>query len=69
MVRSPQTYGKLRWKTILITGANTSLSFDAPVQYTGLGAEKIIIAVRDAEKGNSARLKIESGTRAKNVEV
>lgn len=45
-------------KTVLVTGANTGLGFEAAVKYVALGADKLIIAVRSAAKGEEARRRI-----------
>ncbi|KAK3943683.1 hypothetical protein QBC46DRAFT_28136 [Diplogelasinospora grovesii] len=65
--------GKLRWgvkhppadptvsfagKTVLVTGANTGLGFEAAVKYAALGASKLILGVRSADKGEAARQRI-----------
>ncbi|KAK2604779.1 hypothetical protein N8I77_007679 [Diaporthe amygdali] len=45
-------------KTVLVTGANTGLGFEAAVKYVALGAEKLILAVRSAAKGEDAKKRI-----------
>lgn len=45
-------------KTVLVTGANTGLGFEAAVKYVALGAEKLILAVRSTGKGEEARRRI-----------
>ena len=65
--------GKLRWgvkhppadpavsfasKTVLVTGANTGLGFEAAVKYAMLGASKLILGVRSADKGEAAKQRI-----------
>ena len=42
-------------KTVLITGANTGLGFDAAKHFLNLGAAHLIIGVRSIDKGNAAR--------------
>lgn len=42
-------------KTVLVTGANTGLGFEAAVKYARLGAAKLILAVRSVEKGEAAK--------------
>lgn len=66
-------YGTLRWavkhppedpaisfrgKTVLVTGANTGLGFEAAVKYSALGADKLILGVRTREKGEATRRRI-----------
>lgn len=45
-------------KTILITGANTGLGFEAAVKYAAHGAERLILAVRSTAKGEDAKARI-----------
>lgn len=45
-------------KTVLVTGANTGLGFEAAVKYSALGADKLILAVRTAEKGEATKKRI-----------
>lgn len=45
-------------KTVLVTGANTGLGFDAALKYAALGADKVILAVRTAAKGAEAKRRI-----------
>ncbi|KAK3306392.1 short-chain dehydrogenase/reductase [Chaetomium strumarium] len=67
------TLGKLRWgakhppadptvsfagKTVLVTGANTGLGFEAAVKYARLGASRLILGVRSADKGEAAKQRI-----------
>ncbi|KAK7738410.1 hypothetical protein SLS53_006225 [Cytospora paraplurivora] len=66
-------HAKLRWskthppsdptvsfagKTVLVTGANTGLGFQAALKYVALGAEHLILAVRTANKGEDAKRRI-----------
>ena len=46
-------------KTILVTGANTGIGFEAAATFASLDAEHVILAVRDIDKGMEARRKIE----------
>ena len=45
-------------KTMLVTGANTGLGFEAALKYATLGASKLLLAVRSIDKGNAAKAKI-----------
>ena len=45
-------------KTVLVTGANTGLGFEAALKYATLGAAKLLLAVRSVSKGNAAKAKI-----------
>ncbi|KAF2089887.1 putative short-chain dehydrogenase/reductase family protein [Saccharata proteae CBS 121410] len=54
-------------KTIIVTGANTGLGWDAALKFVAQGAARIIFAVRSIEKGNAAKIKIESLTNRRGV--
>ncbi|KAK3988935.1 short-chain dehydrogenase [Cladorrhinum sp. PSN332] len=45
-------------KTILVTGANTGIGFQAALKYFSLGASKLILAVRTQAKGQSTKSRI-----------
>jgi len=45
-------------KTVLVTGANTGLGFQAAVKYASLGADKLILGVRSLNKGEDAKRRI-----------
>ena len=45
--------------TVLITGANTGVGFQAAIKIVKLGAAKVIIAVRSLAKGSAAKEQIE----------
>jgi NAD(P)-dependent dehydrogenase (short-subunit alcohol dehydrogenase family) len=45
-------------KTALVTGANAGLGFEAAVKYAQKGASKLILAVRSASKGETAKQEI-----------
>lgn len=49
-------------QTVIVTGANTGLGYEAANHYVRLGVEKLIIAVRSLEKGEEAKRKIEERT-------
>ncbi|EXJ91084.1 hypothetical protein A1O1_04191 [Capronia coronata CBS 617.96] len=49
-------------KTVLVTGANSGLGFEAAVKFTALDAKRVILAVRDLSKGEQAKEAIESRT-------
>jgi NAD(P)-dependent dehydrogenase (short-subunit alcohol dehydrogenase family) len=46
-------------KTIIITGANTGLGYEAAIKFTRLHASKLILGVRDLQKGQTAKSSIE----------
>ncbi|KAI8946816.1 short-chain dehydrogenase/reductase [Xylaria longipes] len=45
-------------KTVLVTGANTGLGFEAAVKYATHNAERIILAVRSTAKGENTKARI-----------
>lgn len=49
-------------KTIIVTGANSGLGLEAATKFVALGATRVILGVRDLEKGNAARRSIEKRT-------
>ena len=49
-------------QTIIITGANTGLGFEAAKHLVRLGAEKVVLGVRTLSKGEEAKVEIESRT-------
>lgn len=49
-------------QTIIVTGSNTGLGLETARHFTRLSAEKVILAVRNLEKGEAARRSIEETT-------
>lgn len=49
-------------QTIIVTGANIGLGFEAAKHFVRLGAEKVILAVRSVSKGEAAQKAIEDST-------
>ena len=47
-------------KTVLVTGANTGIGYEAAATFASLGAEHVILAVRNMDKGLDARRRIEA---------
>lgn len=45
-------------KTVLVTGANTGLGFEAALKSVGLQAKHVILGVRDVQKGEQAKQRI-----------
>lgn len=45
-------------KTVLVTGSNTGLGFEAAVKYSALGANKLILGVRTSAKGEATKARI-----------
>ncbi|UKZ72408.1 hypothetical protein TrVFT333_000037 [Trichoderma virens FT-333] len=59
-VKNPPSDPKVSFtgKTVLVTGANTGLGFEAAIKYSALGADKLILGVRSVEKGEVAKKQI-----------
>lgn len=57
----------LTGRTIIVTGANTGVGFEAAVKFVALGASKVILAVRTVSKGEEAARKIVERTNRKGV--
>lgn len=49
-------------RNIIVTGANIGVGFEASVKFVALGASKVILGVRDINKGNEAKAQIEART-------
>ncbi len=45
-------------RTVLVTGSNVGLGFEAANKYVALGASRVILAVRNLDKGNKAKEEI-----------
>lgn len=54
-------------QTIIVTGANTGLGLEAAKHFARLNASKVIIAVRNLDKGAAAKEAIENETGRKGV--
>lgn len=54
-------------QTIIVTGANVGLGFEAARHYVRLGAAKVILAVRTVEKGETAKKEIENSEKREGV--
>ncbi|TGJ78106.1 hypothetical protein E0Z10_g10656, partial [Xylaria hypoxylon] len=52
------THLSFKGKTVLVTGANTGMGFQAALKYAQLGTSTLILAVRDASKGEEAKARI-----------
>ncbi|KAI1423484.1 short-chain dehydrogenase/reductase [Xylaria sp. FL1777] len=52
------THLSFKEKTVLVTGANSGMGFQAALKYAQLGARTLILAVRDVSKGKAARASI-----------
>ncbi|KAJ5081770.1 hypothetical protein NUU61_010034 [Penicillium alfredii] len=49
-------------KTVLITGANAGLGFEAATKFAALGTSKLIFGVRSLKRGEEAKARIEQKT-------
>jgi retinol dehydrogenase-12 len=67
LVSVPVPTTSFEGQTVIVTGANTGLGFEAAKHITRLGASKVIIACRSLEKGNAAKVKIEEETKVTGV--
>ncbi|GKT95449.1 retinol dehydrogenase 12 [Colletotrichum tofieldiae] len=54
-------------QTIVVTGSNTGLGYEAAKHFVRLDAKKVILAVRSVKKGEAARATIEASTGRKAV--
>lgn len=54
-------------QTVVVTGSNTGLGLEAVRHIVRLGAEKVIIAIRNASKGEAAKKSIEDSTQRSGV--
>ncbi|KAI0197608.1 short-chain dehydrogenase/reductase [Astrocystis sublimbata] len=54
------THLSFKGKTVLVTGANTGMGYQAALKYAQLGASTLVLAVRDASKGEEAKARIAS---------
>ncbi|RDA83321.1 hypothetical protein CP532_6555 [Ophiocordyceps camponoti-leonardi (nom. inval.)] len=61
--------GSYRGKTVIITGSNTGLGKEAARHYARLGVGRLILAVRDVEKGAAAKADIEAGVANEAIQV
>lgn len=61
-VPTPYPTTSFKGKTIIVTGSNTGIGIEAARHFTRLGAHRVILAVRNLEKGEAARLNIETST-------
>ncbi|KAK4554091.1 hypothetical protein LTR86_008932 [Recurvomyces mirabilis] len=59
------TKPSLQGQTVLITGANVGLGFEAALKFVQLGADRVIVGVRSVEKGEQAKQEIEHRSRRK----
>ncbi|KAK3177909.1 putative secondary metabolism biosynthetic enzyme [Lepraria neglecta] len=58
----PYPASDLSGKTIIVTGSNVGLGLEAARHFTRLNADKVILGVRNLEKGETAKKSIEETT-------
>ncbi|CCC11842.1 hypothetical protein SMACR_05056 [Sordaria macrospora] len=58
----PYPSGSYAGKNIIVTGSNTGLGLEAARHFVRLGCSRMILAVRNLEKGNQAKASIEHST-------
>ncbi|KAI9777898.1 MAG: hypothetical protein M1816_004387 [Peltula sp. TS41687] len=63
LVTLPEPDQDFSGQTIVVTGSNTGLGLEAARHLVRLNAEKVILAVRNIEKGQAARQSIEDSTK------
>ena len=61
------THPSFAGQTVIVTGANVGLGFEASMKFVQLGAAKVILAVRTISKGEEAKKQIETRTGRKGV--
>ena len=61
-VTPPYPEADFSGQTVIVTGSNAGLGFEAARHITRLNAEKVILAVRSLEKGEKAKKSIEEST-------
>lgn len=54
-------------QTVVVTGANRGLGFEAALKFVYLGASLVVLACRNPSKGEEAKRRIENRTGRKNV--
>ena len=67
LVSLPYPEKEFTGQTIIVTGSNTGLGLEAARHFSRLHAEKIILAVRNVEKGELAKKSIEESTNRRGV--
>lgn len=67
IVSLPYPTGDHSGQTIIVTGANVGLGLEAARHFTRLNARKVVLGVRNLEKGEAAKKSIEETTKRKGV--
>ncbi|RDA94586.1 hypothetical protein CP533_2426 [Ophiocordyceps camponoti-saundersi (nom. inval.)] len=63
LLTPPKPKSRFDGQTIIVTGSNVGLGFEAARHFGLLGAGRIILAVRDIEKGEAAKQSIDKSIR------
>lgn len=58
-ITPPMPKARFDGKTVIVTGSNVGLGLEAARHFGRLGAARVILAVRDLEKGNAAKKAID----------
>lgn len=66
-VSLPKPKQQFTGQTVIVTGSNTGLGLEAARHFSRLNAEKVILAVRNVEKGEAAKKSIEASTNRRGV--
>lgn len=61
-IRLPYPRGSYAGKTVIVTGSNVGLGKEAARHYVRLGASRLVLAVRNLDKGHAAKQDIEATT-------
>lgn len=67
--RGPLVTADLTGKTVIVTGANVGVGYEAAKHFAEMNAGRLIIACRNEAKGKAAISKIEAETGYKNAEL
>ncbi|KAL5346937.1 hypothetical protein ACLOAV_008080 [Pseudogymnoascus australis] len=63
----PQPTARFDGKTVIVTGANAGLGYEAALKFVALGAAKVILGVRSMSKGVVACRQMEEQTQRKGI--